>query len=126
MDMIGSTGSIETHTDTRDGTVKENRDLVDFIGSENPHIAAVLQKAISKRIVYDPSAIRYYGKDTDLAEYSHYYDSSKENREINFILAVTWDSRISVRHRIMPDNIVSVSAISNLVMELKDFGIRSV
>ena len=135
MDMFGSTGSIEMHTGIRDGTVKENRDLVDFIGSESPHIAAVLQKAISKRIVkefgssgivYDLSAIRYYGKDNDLAEYGHYYHSNGENREINFVLAVTRDSGIPVHHRIMPGNIVSVSAISNLVMELKDFGIRSV
>ena len=51
MDMLGSTGSIEMHTGIREGAVKENRDLVDFIGSESPHIAAVLKKAISKRIV---------------------------------------------------------------------------
>ena len=135
MDMFGSTGSIEMHTGIRDGTVKENRDLVDFIGSENPHIAAVLQRSISKRIVkeygssgivYDLSAIRYYGKNNDLAEYGHYYHSNGENREINFVMAVTRDSGIPVHHRIMPGNIVSVSTISNLVMELKDFGIHSV
>ncbi|WP_287961154.1 hypothetical protein [Acidiplasma sp.] len=135
MDMFGSTGSIEMHTGIRDGTVKENRDLIDFIGSENPHIAAVLQRSISKRIVkefgssgivYDLSAIRYYGKNNDLAEYGHYYHSNRENREINFVMAVTGDSGIPVHHRIMPGNIVSVSAISNLVMELKDFDIHSV
>ena len=135
MDMFGSTGSIEMHTGIRDGTVKENRDLIDFIGSENPHNAAVLQRSISKRIVkeygssgivYDLSAIRYYGKNNDLAEYGHYYHSNGENREINFVMAVTRDSGIPVHHRIMPGNIVSVSTISNLVMELKDFGIHSV
>ena len=135
MDMFGSTGSIEMHAGIKDATVKENRDLVDFIGSENPHVTVVLQKSISKRIVkefgssgivYDLSAIRYYGKENDLAEYGHYYRSNGENREINFVLAVTRDSGIPVHHRIMPGNIVSVSAINNLVMELKDFGIHSV
>ena len=96
MDMFGSTGSIEMHTGIRDGTVKENRDLIDFIGSDNPHIAAVLQRSISKRIVkefgssgivYDLSAIRYYGKNNDLAEYGHYYHSNGENMEINFVMA---------------------------------------
>ena len=69
MSVFGSTGSIEMHTGIKDSTVKENRDLVDFIGSENPHVAALLQRSISKRIVkefgssgivYDLSAIRYY------------------------------------------------------------------
>ena len=135
MDMFGSTGSMELHTGIRDGTVKENRDLVDFIGSENPHVASVLQRSISKRIVkefgssgivYDLSAIRYYGKDNDLARFGHYYHSNGENREINFVMAVTRDSGIPVHHRIMPGNIVSVSTIGNLVKELKDFGILSV
>ena len=80
----------------------------------------------STGIVYDLSAIRYYGKNNDLAEYGHYYHSNGENREINFVMAVTRDSGIPVHHRIMPGNIVSVSAISNLVMELKDSGIHSV
>jgi hypothetical protein len=77
MEMFGSTGSIEMHTGIRDGTVKENRDLIDFIGSGNPDISALLQRSISKRIVkefgssgivYDLSAIRYYGKNNELAE----------------------------------------------------------
>ncbi len=135
MDMFGSTGSIEMHVGIKDGTVKENRDLIDFIGSENPDVTAVLQRSISKRIVkefgssgivYDLSAIRYFGKDNDLAEFGHYYHSNGENREINFVLAVTRDSGIPVHHRIMPGNIVSVSTIGNLVAELKDFGIHSV
>jgi len=135
MEMFGSTGSIEMHTGIRDGTVKENRDLIDFIGSGNPDISALLQRSISKRIVkefgssgivYDLSAIRYYGKNNELAEFGHYYHSNGENREINFVMAVTRDSGIPVHHRIMPGNIVSVSTISNLVAELKDFGIHSV
>ena len=135
MDLFGSTGSIEIHAGIKDGTLKENRDLIDFIGSENPHVAAILQRSISKRIVkefgssgivYDLSSIRYFGKENDLAEFGHYYRSNGENSEINFVLAVTRDSGIPVHHRIMPGNIVSVSAIANLVIELKDFGIHSV
>ena len=135
MDMFGSTGSIEVHTGIKDGTVKENRDLIDFIGSEKPHVAALLQRSISKRIVkefgssgivYDLSAIRYYGKENELARFGHYYHSNGENREINFVLAVTRDSGIPVHHRIMPGNIVSVSTVSNFVMELKDFAMHSV
>ena len=62
-------------------SLKENRDLVNFIGSESPHIASVLQRPISKcivkefgssGIVYDLSAIRYYRKDNDLARFGHY------------------------------------------------------
>ena len=34
MDMFGSTGSMELHTGIRDGTVKESRDLVYFVGLE--------------------------------------------------------------------------------------------
>ncbi len=135
MEMFGSTGSIEIHTGMRDGTVKENRDLINFIGSENPHVAALLQRSISKRIakefgssgiVYDLSAIRYYGRENDLAEFGHYYHSNGENMEINFVMAVTRDSGIPVHHRIMPGNIVSVSTIHNLAMELKDYGMHSV
>jgi transposase len=135
MDMFGSAGSIELHTGIRDGTVKENRDLINFIGSENPHVAALLQRSISKRIVkefgssgivYDLSAIRYYGNENDLAEFGHYYHSNGENREINFVMAVTRDSGIPVHHRIMPGNIVSVSTVHNLAMELKDLGMHSV
>ena len=135
MDIFGSAGPIELHTGIRDGTVKENRDLINFIGSEHPHVAALLQKSISKRIVkefgssgivYDLSAIRYYGNENDLAEFDHYYHSNGENREINFVMAVTRDSGIPVHHRIMPGNIVSVSTVHNLAMELKDLGMHSV
>ncbi|MGC8725280.1 MAG: hypothetical protein ACP5RS_01715 [Thermoplasmata archaeon] len=124
MNMFGSTGSIEMHTGIRDGTVKENRDLIHFIGSENPDVASILQRSISERIVkefgssgivYDLSAIKYYGKENDLSEFGYYYHSNGGNREINFVMAVAMNSGIPVHHRIMPGNIVSVSTISNLV-----------
>ena len=51
MDMFGSSGLIEMHMGMRDGTVKENRDLINFIGSGNSHVSALLQRSISKRIV---------------------------------------------------------------------------
>ena len=36
--MKGSYGPIDIHTGIHDGSVKEDRDLTDFIGSENPDI----------------------------------------------------------------------------------------
>ena len=135
MDMFSSTGPIEVHTGIKDGMVKEYRNLVSFIGFENPHVAALLQRSISKPIVkkfcssgifYDLSAISYYGKENALARFGHYYHSNGENREINFVLSITRDTGISLHKRIMPGNIVSVSNVSNFVMDLKDFAMHSV
>ncbi len=115
--------------------VKLNRDLVDFLRSENPHVAVILQGSVSRHvvrsfgssgIVYDLSVIRYYGLENMLSEYGHYYHSNGGNKEINFVMAVTRDSGIRVHHRIMPGNMVSISTVGNLVSELKDLGIHSV
>ena len=46
MDMFRSIGPIEMHGSIKDVMVNENHNLVDFIGSGNPHIAAAFQKAI--------------------------------------------------------------------------------
>lgn len=95
----------------------------------------MLERSISKRIVksfgshgivYDLSAVRYYGTDNDLARYGHYYHTNGENREINFVLAVTRDHGIPVHHSVMPGNIVSVSTVSNFVLELRDYGITTI
>lgn len=84
--------------------------------------AALLQRYISKRIVkkfcssgivFDFSAILYYGKENALARFGHYYHS---NGEINFVLTVTRDTGLPVIQRIMPGNIVFVSDISNFIM----------
>ena len=40
--MTGSSGSIDLHTGIHEGSVKEDRDLTDFIGSENPDIISDL------------------------------------------------------------------------------------
>ena len=96
--IIGSSGSIDLHTGIHDGSVKEDRDLTDFIGSENPDIISILEHSLSQRIVksfgssgivYDLSAIRYFGSCNDLAGYGHYYHSNGGKKEINFVLAVT-------------------------------------
>ena len=133
--IIGSSGSIDLHTGIHDGSVKEDRDLTDFIGSENPDIISILEHSLSQRIVksfgssgivYDLSAIRYFGSCNDLAGYGHYYPYNSSNKEINFVLAVTRDHGIPVHHRILPGSIVSVSTVKNFAMELKDFGIASI
>jgi transposase len=133
--MTGSYGSIDLHTGIHEGSVKEDRDLVDMIGSLDPDIISILEHSLSQRIVksfgssgivYDLSAIRYFGSQNDLAGYGHYYHSNGGNKEINFVLAVTRDHGIPVHHRILPGSIVSVSTIKNFAMELKDFGIAPI
>ena len=133
--MAGSSGSIEIHTGIRDGTAKEDRDLMDFVGSPDPDVISVMERSISGRIVksfgsggivYDLSAIRYYGSGNEFARYGHYYHSSGGNKEINFVLAVTGDHGIPVHHRIMSGNIVSVSTVNSFVMELRDLGISTI
>ena len=49
-----------------------------------------------------------------------------ENREINFVLAVTRKHGIPVHHRPMSGNIPSVSTISAFSKELKDYGIVTI
>ena len=132
--VTGTYGSMELHTGIRAGTVKEDRDLVDLIGSPDPDTVSILERSISGRIVksygshgivYDLSAVKYYGSSNDLARYGHYYHTNGGNREINFVLAVTRSGGIPVHHRIMPGNIVSVSTVSSFARELKDLGIRT-
>lgn len=117
------------------GGNQENRNLVDFTGSDDPHAGAILQGSIAKRvmrvfgssgIVYDLSAIRCYRPESMLSEYAHNYNSNGENREINFVMAVTRNSGVPVHHRIRSGNIVSVSSVGDLVNELKDSGIHIV
>ena len=49
--MTGSYGSIDLHTGIHDGSVKEDRDLTDFIGLENPDVISILERSLSGRIV---------------------------------------------------------------------------
>ncbi len=133
--IMGSFGSIDLHTGIHDGSVKEDRDLMDLAGSLDPDIISMLERSLSGRIVksfgssgivYDLSAIRYFGSENDLAGYGHYYHSNGGKKEINFVLAVTRDHGIPVHHRVLPGSIVSVSTIKNFVSELTDFGIPSI
>jgi hypothetical protein len=133
--MTGSYGSIDIHTGIHDGSVEEDRDLTDFIGPENHDIISILEYSLSGRIVkffgsfgilYDLSAIRYFGSCNDLAGYGHYYPYNSSKKEINFVLAVTRDHGIPIHHRILPGSIVSVSTIKNFVSELMDFGIETI
>jgi len=80
----------------------------------------------SSGIVYDLSAIRYYGSSNDLARYGHYYHVNGENREINFVLAVTRKHGIPIHYRTIAGNIPSVSTIHEFSGELKDYGILTI
>ena len=80
----------------------------------------------SSGIVYDLSAIRYFGSCNDLPGYGHYYPYNNSKKEVNFVLAVTRDHGIPIQHRILSGSIVSVSTVKNFVSELMDFGIASI
>ena len=43
--MMGSYGSIDIHTGIHEGSVKEDRDLTDFIGSEIPEVISVIARS---------------------------------------------------------------------------------
>ena len=131
--ITGPDHSIHLHTGIPDLKDKEIRDLIDLVGGNDPDIIAILEKSMAKYIidefgssgiVYDLSAIRYYGSYNDLAQYGHYYHMNGENREINFVLAVTRKHGIPVHDRPMSGNIPSVSTISAFSKELKDYGIK--
>jgi len=95
--VMGPGHSIYIHTGITEISDKEIRDVVDLVGRKNPDTVAMLEKLIaplilrefgSPGIVYDLSAIRYYGNGNGLARYGHYYHLNEENREINFLLAM--------------------------------------
>ncbi len=80
--ITGPDHSIHLHTGIPELKEKEIRDLIDLLGSNDPDIIAILEKSMAKYIidefglsgiVYDLSAIRYYGSYNELAQYGHYY-----------------------------------------------------
>ena len=132
--ITGPDHSIHLQTGIPELKEKEIRDLIDLVGSNDPDIIAILEKAMvphimdefgSSGIVYDLGAIRYYGSSNDLARFGHYYHMNGENREINFVLAVTRKHGIPVHHRPMAGNLPSVSTISAYTKDLKDYGIMT-
>jgi len=95
--VMGPGHSIYIHTGITEMSDKEIRDVIDLVGRKNPDTVAMLERSIaplilrefgSSGIVYDLSAIRYYGNGNNLARYGHYYHLNGENREINFLLAM--------------------------------------
>ncbi len=133
--MLGPGHSAYVHTGIPELTDKEVRDVVDLVGRKDPDIVGMLEKCMaplivkefgSSGLVYDLSAGRYYGTENDLAGYGHYYHSNGENREINFVLAVTRKGGVPVHHRPLAGSIPSVSTIRGFTGDLKDFGILSI
>ena len=133
--ILGPGHSAYVHTGIHELSDKEMRDIVDLVGRKDPDTIGMLEKCMapliveefgSSGIVYDLSAIRYYGTENDLARYGHYYHSNGENREINFVLAVTGKGGIPVHHRPLAGSIPSVSTIRGFTGDLKDFGIMSI
>ena len=133
--IVGPGHSIPLHLGMQEMSDKEVRDIIELVGEKDPDIVSILERSMapdlimkygSSGIVYDLSAIRYFGESNSLAEYGHYYHINGENREINFVLAVTRKGGIPVHHRTMAGNIPSVSTVSSFSREMKDYGISSV
>jgi len=133
--VMGPGHSIYIHTGITEMSDKEIRDVIDLVGRKNPDTVAMLERSIaplilrefgSSGIVYDLSAIRYYGNGNNPAKYGHYYHLNGENREINFLLAVTRKGGIPIHQRPIAGSIPSVSTVSIFNDELKDFGISSI
>ena len=133
--ILGPGHSAYVHTGIPDLTDKEIRDIVDLVGRKDPDTIGMLERSMASQIikefgssglVYDLSAIRYYGTENDLARFGHYYHVNGENREINFVLAVTRKGSVPVHHKPLAGNIPSVSTIRGFACDLKDFGIRAI
>jgi len=130
--VMGPGHSIYIHTGIPEKSDKEIRDVIDLVGRKNPDTVAMLERSIaplilrefgSSGIVYDLSAIRYYGNGNNPAKYGHYYHLNGNNREINFLLAVTRKGGIPTHQRPIAGSIPSVSTVRIFNDELKDFGI---
>ena len=130
--IAGPDRSIHLHSGIPELKEKEIRDVVELVGMKDPDVASMLERSMatdlirefgSSGIVYDLSAIRYYGSGNDLARYGHYYHINGENREINFVLAVTRKHGIPIHYRTIAGNIPSVSTIHAFSGELKDYGL---
>ncbi len=133
--IAGPDHSVRLHAGIPELKEKEIRDVVELVGMKDPDVASILERSMaadlirefgSSGIVYDLSAIRYYGSGNDLARYGHYYHVNGENREINFVLAVTRKHGIPIHYRTIAGNIPSVSTILAFSGELKDYGILTI
>ena len=74
--IAGREHSIHIHTGIPELKEKEIRDVVELVGRKDPDIISILERSMaphimrrygSSGIVYDLSAIRYYGTENDLA-----------------------------------------------------------
>lgn len=133
--IAGPDHSIHLHAGIPELKGKEIRDVVELVGMKDPDVASILERSMatdlitefgSSGIVYDLSAIRYYGSGNDLARYGHHYHVNGENREINFVLAVPRKHGIPIHYRTIAGNIPSVSTIHAFSAELNDYGIPTI
>ena len=135
--ILGPGHSAYMHAGIPEMSIRETRDLIDLVGRKDPDTIGMLERSMasliveefgSSGLVYDLSAIRYYGTENDLARYGHYYHVNGENREINFVLAVTRNGSIPVHHRALAGSIPSVSTIrgfysSENMKDLKNYSV---
>ena len=132
--IAGPDYSIHLHAGIPELKEKEIRDVVELVGMKDPDVASILERSMatdfitefrSSGIIYDLSAIRYYGFSNDLARFG-YYHMNGESREINFFLAVTRKHGIPIHYRTIAGNIPSLSTIHTFSGELKDYGIFTI
>ena len=123
------------HTGIHELSDKEIRGIVDLVGRKDPDTIGMPERSMapliieefgSSGLVYDLSAVRYYGTENDFARYGHYYHSNYENGEINFVLTVTRKHGIPVHHRPLAGSIPPVTTMRGFTDDLKDFGILSI
>ena len=78
--ILGPGHSAYVHTGIPDLTDKEIRNIVDLVGRKDPDTIGMLERSMaslmmkkfgSSGLVYDLSAIRYYGRENDLTRYGH-------------------------------------------------------
>ena len=122
---------------SEDFNPKKLRHIISLLSSEVPDYFAEIEKSIFDKItekyekeptmlVYDLSAITFYGNSNDLAKYGHDYTKNGCKKQINIVLAITKTLKFPIHHRILFGNILSVSTIDRLVAELKSFNAKNI
>jgi len=117
-----------------DLTPKKVRNILELLAKRNPDIHGLIEEGIAERInklhkkdlqmvVYDLTALIYYGEKNDLAQYGHAYRTTKE-KQINMVLGVTMEHKLPIHHKVLPGKIVSVSTIHSFLKELDVFGVK--
>lgn len=120
-----------------DFSPKKIRGILNLLSNENPDYYGMIEQEIVETIkqkyeqstsmlVYDLTAITFYGSSNELAKYGHAYKKKGLEKQINLVLAITKDLKLPIHHRVLHGNILSVSTINRLVGELKGYNMKDI